>query len=76
MHDEDLQVKESVDGPTSPIMGIKNHNVFTQVYEMFYTDQLDQFPIQSNHGNQYLMVIVEIDSHYIDVEPIKNRSMG
>ena len=39
-----------------------------------YTDQTGHFPKQSLKGNQYIMVLCEVDSNAILVEPMKNRS--
>ena len=41
-----------------------------------YTDQPGRFPATSSSGNQYIMVLVEVDGNYIDAEPMKNRSAG
>jgi hypothetical protein len=42
--------------------------------EKVYTDQTGKFPVLSSKGNRYVMVMVEIDSSYIDAEPMKNRN--
>jgi hypothetical protein len=60
---------------TSHLHGKKVRNVYTQTYmvqETTFSDQTDQFPIQSIHGNKYIMVMVEIDNNAILVEPMKN----
>ncbi|KAL7474575.1 LOW QUALITY PROTEIN: hypothetical protein ACHAW6_000546 [Cyclotella cf. meneghiniana] len=41
--------------------------------ETVFTDQTVQFPMRSQSGNKYIMVMVEIDSSGILVEPIKNH---
>ena len=41
-----------------------------------YTDQTGRFPATSTRGNQYIMVLVEVNGNYIDVEPMKNRKEG
>ncbi len=41
-----------------------------------YTDQPGQFPKKSSRGNQYIMVLAEVDSNTILVEPMKNRTAG
>jgi hypothetical protein len=61
---------------TSHLHGKKVRNVYTQMYmvqESMFSDQTGQFPVQSLHGNKYIMVMVEIDSNSILVEPMKNR---
>ena len=51
--------------------------VYTKVYgvrnTVFY-DQTGQYPTISKRGNKYIMVMVEIDSNAIMLEPIKNRT--
>ena len=59
--------------------GRKKHDVYFKIWdaqEKMYTDQTGRFPVQSSKGNRYMMVLVEIDSNYIDAEPMKNRSEG
>ncbi len=41
-----------------------------------FTNQPEQFPKKSSHGNQYIMVLAEVDSDAILVEPMKNRTAG
>ena len=41
-----------------------------------HSDQTGRFPATSSSGNQYIMVLVEVDGNYIDAEPMKNRSLG
>lgn len=43
------------------------------VRETIFSDQTGQFPTQSQKGNKYIMVMVEIDSNAILVEPMKSR---
>jgi hypothetical protein len=43
------------------------------IRETVFTDQTGQFPTRSKSGNKYIMVMVDIDSSGILVEPIKNR---
>jgi hypothetical protein len=44
--------------------------------DTMYTDQPGRFPATSSNGNQYTMVLVEVDGNYIDAEPMNNRSAG
>ena len=44
-----------------------------EVRETVFTDQTGQFPTQSRSGNKYIMVMVDIDSSGILVEPLKSR---
>ena len=39
-----------------------------------YSDQTGKFPVRSSAGYQYFMVMVEIDSNYVLVQPIKNKT--
>ena len=41
---------------------------------IMYTDQTGAFPIMSSQGNWYLMIICEINSNMILVQPMKNQS--
>jgi hypothetical protein len=61
----------------------KEKTVFLRILDMedeatlkIYTDQSGQFPKKSSCGNQYIMVLAEVDSNAILVEPMKNRSAG
>jgi len=59
------------------LKGRKIRDVFTNVYgthDTILSDQTGKFPHHSLSGNHYLMVLVEIDSSKILVEPFKNRS--
>ena len=50
--------------------------MYTKVYEVrntVFSDQTGQFPTRSKRGNKYIMVMVEIDSNAILVEPLKSR---
>ena len=60
---------------TATLQGHKARDVYTSVYEVrfFFSDQTGQFPTRSQRGNKYIMVMVEIDSTAILVEPINNR---
>jgi hypothetical protein len=61
---------------TSHLHGKKVCDVYHQMYmvrKTMFSDQTGQFPIQSLHGNKYIMVMVEINSNAILMEPMKNR---
>jgi hypothetical protein len=61
---------------TSHLHSKKVGNVYTQTYmvcKTMFSNQTDRFPIQYLCGNKYIMVMVEIDSNAILVEPMKNR---
>jgi hypothetical protein len=55
----------------------KAKDVYIKVYnatEMMHSDQTGRFPATSSRGNQYVMVLVEVDGNFIDTKPMKNRS--
>eukprot|EP00804_Cyclotella_cryptica_P021145 CCRYP_001466-RA/>CCRYP_001466-RA protein AED:0.26 eAED:0.26 QI:0/0/0/1/0/0.25/4/0/985 len=59
------------------LVGRKLRDVYTHVYntrDTIFSDQTDKFPHRSSSGNHYLMVMVDIDSSAILIEPIKNRT--
>jgi hypothetical protein len=59
------------------LRGRKVKDIYTTVYDVYntvFTDQTGKFPQRSQSGNAYIMVMVEIDSSAILVEPIKNRT--
>eukprot|EP00804_Cyclotella_cryptica_P006123 CCRYP_010735-RA/>CCRYP_010735-RA protein AED:0.28 eAED:0.28 QI:0/0/0/1/1/1/2/0/432 len=48
-------------------------NAMSTPRETIFTDQTGKFPVRSQNGHHYIMIMVEIDSSTILVEPIKNR---
>jgi hypothetical protein len=54
----------------------KIRDVYIQIHNPMHTDQSGCFPVTSSKGNQYIMVLVEVDGNYIDAEPMKNKSEG
>ena len=59
------------------LKGKKVRDVFTPIYEVqetIFSNQTGQFPMQSQSGNKYIMVMVEIDSNAILVEPINSQN--
>jgi hypothetical protein len=61
---------------STQLQGKKVQDMHTQVYEVretVFTDQTGQYPTQSRSGNKYIMVMVDIDSSGILVEPLKSR---
>jgi hypothetical protein len=58
------------------LRGKKMKDIFVKTYdtrETSFSDQTGQFPKQSKQGHKYIMVLVEIDSNAILVEPMKSR---
>ncbi len=43
---------------------------------LMYTNRTGKFPKKLSKGNQYIMVLIEIDSNAILVEAMKNHSAG
>ena len=57
----------------------KLNDVYIAVYsprETIFTDQTGKFPFTSSRGNNYQMVVHDIDSNSTWVEPMKNRTEG
>jgi hypothetical protein len=60
---------------TSQLRGKKVRDVYTQTYiicKTMFSNQTGQFPTQSQQSNKYIIVMVEIDSNGILVEPMKS----
>jgi hypothetical protein len=61
---------------TLQLDGKKVCDVFTETHKVcktMFSNQTGQFPTQSQQGNKYIMVMVEIDSSVILVEPMNSR---
>lgn len=59
------------------LRGKKEKDVFVKTYdvrETIFSDQTGKYPTTSQRGNKYIMVLVEIDSNAILVEPMKSRN--
>ena len=50
--------------------------IFKKIKDRMYTDQTGKFPVRSTRGHQYIMVLINMDSSYISMEPMKNRHSG
>ena len=60
---------------TATLQGHKVRDVHISVYEVrntVFSDQTGHIPTRSQRGNKYIMVMVEIDSNAIIVEPINS----
>ena len=57
-----------------PTPGVKHNDVYLWVYDAtkksMYSDQTGRFPVVSSRGNKYVMVACELDSNYIDAQPM------
>ena len=65
-----------LDIDTSMTIRKKEKDVYIKVLDtknQIYSDQTGAFPIRSRSGHRYLMVMLEIDSNAILVEPMKSR---
>jgi hypothetical protein len=54
----------------------KHKDIYVNIKEatkMVHTDQTGRFPVTSSRGHRYIMVLIEIDSNYIAMEPMKSR---
>ena len=61
---------------STQLIGKKERDVYIKVCdakETIYSDQTGAMPTRSQSGNKYIMVLVEIDSNAILVEPMKSR---
>jgi hypothetical protein len=73
---------ENIPGNTVPEVdpspSKKMREIFIKMYNggKMHSNQTGCFPATSSKGNQYIMVLVEVDGNYIDAEPMKNKSEG
>jgi hypothetical protein len=61
---------------TSQLHGKIVRDIYTTMYDVcktMFSEQAGQFPTRLQSGNKYIMVLVEINSNAILVEPMKNR---
>ncbi len=79
VHENEADTEAEITRPTT-----KERNIFVQIYSVegdeailkMYTDQTGRFPKKSSQENQYVMVLVELDSNAILVEGMKDRTSG
>ncbi len=60
-----------------PIYPKKMKHVYIKIHnasKTMHSNQMGCFPATSSKGNQYIMVLVEVDGNYIDAEPMKNKT--
>ena len=50
--------------------------IYDEMQAKIYTDQTGKFPEQSSRGHQYIMVLINMDSFYISMEPMKNQPLS
>ncbi len=69
-----------IEGKNSPFYQkkiTKTHEVYFRVDDLtksIHTDQTGAFPFTSQRGNRYIMVAIHLDTNYIFVEPMHNRT--
>ncbi len=74
VHENEADTEAEITRPTT-----KERNIFVQIYNVegdeailkMYTDQTGRFSKKSSQENQYVMVLVELDSNTILVEGMK-----
>ena len=47
--------------------------IYDQMKEKIYSDQRGKCPVRSSRSHQYIMVLINMDSSYISMEPMKTR---
>ena len=52
------------------------YNLGKEMQRKMYSDQTGIFPVTSYRGMQYIMVLYDLDSNAILVEPMRNRTSG
>ena len=73
-------LQESTAEALKALVGKKEKDVYFKIIDTrdvkhtIYSDQTGQFPVRARSGNRYIMVMVEIDSNYVLVQPMKNRT--
>ena len=61
---------------TSKLQKKKKGDIYVKMYDLketIYTDQTGKFPVTSRRRNKYIMVLCEIDSNCILVEPMSGK---
>ncbi len=75
---EDENIPGNTVAEVDPSPPPKMRDIFNKIYNAvkMHSNQTGRFPATSSKGNQYIMVLVEVDGNYINAEPIKNKSEG
>ena len=74
------QWKPTVNEPPPSPLPTKSQSIYTAIIDPHqsagssYSDLTGQFPIQSNHGVNYIFVLYEYDSNSILVHPLRDCS--
>ena len=58
--------------------GVLGHmfNAMANIVWKIYTDQTGHFPIQSSHGNKYVVILYVYNANVIQSYPLKNQPAG
>jgi hypothetical protein len=57
----------------------KMHDMYIQIHNAnntAHSDQTGRFPVTSSSGNNYIMVLVEVDGNFFRCGPMKNKTAG
>ncbi len=74
-----IKIENEISDATSLTNEKRMRDMYIKIYnanDTLYCDQTGCFPATPTNRNQYIMVLVEVDGDYIDVEPMKNQSAG
>ncbi len=47
-----------------------------EAIQKIFTNQPGRFPKKSDHGNQYIMILIKINNNTILIKPMTNRTTG
>ena len=73
-----LKIREKTNTDQNKPPPRKMHDVYVKIFnakDAIYTDQTGRFPANSSSGHKYIMVLVKIDSNFIDAEPSMKSKM-
>jgi hypothetical protein len=75
---EEENIPGNADAEVNPSPPKKMRYIFIKIYNAseMHSNQTRCLPATSSKGNQYTMVLVEVDGNYNDAEPMKNKSEG
>jgi len=77
---ENEEVRIKMEGKGSPFHQkpiTKTHEAFFCIDDLtdsIHTDQTGAFPFTSQRGNRYIMVAIHLNTNYIFIEPMRNRT--
>ncbi len=72
-----LKIREKTNTDQNKPPPRKMHDVYVKIFnakDAIYTDQTGRFPANSSSGHKYIMVLVKIDSNFIDTELMKSKT--